>query len=83
MACAKPLVVVTGEKTPLYNFLKGKKCTEIVTSDRNINFTNSIRKLANNKELREEMGINGYNEIINNYSKKIVVSNYAKLLNSL
>jgi glycosyltransferase involved in cell wall biosynthesis len=83
MACSKPMIVITGEKTPLYNFLKGKNCAEIVTSDRNINFTNSIRKLANNKELREEMGINGYNEIINNYSKKIVVSNYAKLLNSL
>ncbi len=83
MACAKPLVVVTGEKTPLFNFLKGKNCAEIVTSNRNVNFTNSIRKLANNKELREEMGINGYNEIIKNYSKKIVVSRYAKLLNSL
>jgi glycosyltransferase involved in cell wall biosynthesis len=83
MACAKPLVVVTGEKTPLFNFLKGKNCAEIVTSDRNVNFTNSIRKIANNKELREEMGINGYNEIIKNYSKKIVVSRYAKLLNSL
>ncbi|MFZ4671035.1 MAG: glycosyltransferase family 4 protein [Flavobacterium sp.] len=83
MACAKPLVVVTGEKTPLFNFLKGNNCAEIVTSDRNLNFTNSIRKLANNKALREEMGINGYNEIIKNYSKKVVVSRYANLLNSL
>jgi glycosyltransferase involved in cell wall biosynthesis len=83
MACAKSLVVVTGEKTPLFNFLRGNNCAEIVTSDRNINFTNSIRKLANNKELREEMGINGYNEIIKNYSKKVVVSRYANLLNSL
>jgi glycosyltransferase involved in cell wall biosynthesis len=83
MACAKPLVVVTGEKTPLFNFLRLNNCAEIVTSDRNANFTNSIRKLANNKELREEMGINGYNEIIKNYSKKVVVSKYANLLNSI
>ena len=83
MACAKVLVVITGKKTPLFNFLNGKNCAEIITSDRNLNFTNSIRKLANNKELRDEMGINGYNEIINNYSKKLVVSKYAKLLNSL
>ncbi len=83
MACSKPMIVITGEKTPLYNFLKGKNCSEIVTSDRNINFTNAIRKLANNKKLRQEMGVNGYNEIINNYSKKVVVSNYANLLNSL
>jgi colanic acid biosynthesis glycosyl transferase WcaI len=83
MACAKPLVVVTGEKTPLYNFLNGKNCAELVTFDRNVNFTNSIRRLANNKELREELGINGYKEIIKNYSKKVVVSKYANLLNSL
>ena len=83
MACAKPLIVITGEKTPLYNFLNGKNCAELVTSDRNVNFTKSIRKLAKNKELREEMGINGYNEIVKNYSKKVVVSKYANLVNSL
>jgi colanic acid biosynthesis glycosyl transferase WcaI len=83
MACAKPIIVVTGENTPLYSFLKDKNCSELVTSDRNVSFTNAIRKLAHNKELREEMGLNGYNEIIKNYSKKVVVSKYAKLLNSL
>ena len=25
MACAKPIIVVTGQDTPLYNFLKDKK----------------------------------------------------------
>lgn len=83
MACAKPIIVATGENTPLYSFLKDKNCSELVTSDRNVSFTNAIRKLAHNKELREEMGLNGYNEIIKNYSKKGVVSKYAKLLNSL
>jgi glycosyltransferase involved in cell wall biosynthesis len=83
MACAKPLVVITGEKTPLYNFLKDKNCAELVSNDRNVNFTNAIRKLAKHKELREELGVNGYNQIINNYSKEVIVSNYANLLNSL
>ncbi len=83
MACAKPLVVITGENTPLYNFLKDKNCAEIVSNDRNVNFKNAIIKLAKHKELREELGVNGYNEILNNYSKKVVVSNYANLLNSL
>ena len=83
MACAKPIIVVTGEKTPLYNFLKDKHCSELITNNRNVNFTDAIKKLANNKVLRDKMGINGYNEIIKNYSKKVVVSKYAKLLNSL
>lgn len=83
MACAKPLVVVTGENTPLFKYLNSKNCAEIVTTNRNINFTNSIRKLAKDKDLREKMGINGYNEVIKNYSKKIVISKYVNLLNSL
>jgi glycosyltransferase involved in cell wall biosynthesis len=83
MACAKPLIVVTGEKSPLFNFLNEKNCAEIVTHNRNVNFTNSIRKLANNKELRDELGSNGYRDIIANYSKKAIVLKYANLLNSL
>lgn len=83
MACAKPLIVVTGEKTPLYNFLKDKNCALLISNNKNVNFTSAIRKLAIHNKLREELGFNGYNEIINNYSKKVVVSNYASLLNLL
>ncbi len=83
MACAKPLIIITGEKTPLYNFLKGKNCAELITSDRNVNFTSAIRKLANDEKLRKELGMNGYKEISNNYSKEVMVSNYANLLNSM
>ncbi len=83
MACAKPLVVITSEDTPLYNFLIGKNCAEIITKDRNVNFTNSIIKLIKNKELRKQLGNNGRNEIIKNYSKKVVVQKYSNLLNSL
>ena len=83
MACAKPLIVVTGEKTPLYNFLKDKNCAELITNNRNVNFTEAIRKLAFNKELRVRLGKNGYSEIMKNYSKKVVVSKYADLFKSL
>ena len=83
MACAKPIVVVTGEKTPLYNFLKDKNCSELVTNDRNVNFTEAIRRLASDKELRERLGKNGYDVIIKNYSKKVVVTKYLNLLKSL
>jgi glycosyltransferase involved in cell wall biosynthesis len=83
MACAKPMIVITGEKTPLYNFLKGKNCAELITNNRNVNFTNAIRKLSNDENLRRELGLNGYKEIINNYSKEVIVSKYANLLNSL
>ena len=83
MACAKPIIVVTGLNTPLYNFLKDKNCSELITNNRNVNFTQAIKKLAFDKELRERLGNNGYAEIIKNYSKKVVVSKYANLLKAL
>lgn len=83
MACGKPMIIVTGEKTPLYNFLQNKKCSELITSNRNIEFVKSIRRLAKNKNLREELGTNGFNEIKNNYSKEVVVKQYAQLLKSI
>ncbi len=83
MACAKPLIVITGDKTPLYNFLSSKNCAELIVSNINVNFTNAIRKLAQNRELREELGNNGYKQIICNYSKEIVVKKYVKLLRTL
>ncbi len=83
MACAKPLVVVTGDKTPLHIFLNGKNCAELIVEKRNINFTKSIRKLANDSILREQLGQNGYNEIVKNYSKKVIIAKYVNLFNSL
>jgi colanic acid biosynthesis glycosyl transferase WcaI len=82
MACAKPLIVMTGEGTPLFNFLRDKNCSELITNDSKDSFTHAIRKLANDEKLRYELGANGYKEIIGNYSKEVVVSNYANLLNS-
>lgn len=83
MACAKPLIVVSGEKTPIFNFLRNKHCSLLVSNNRNVNFTNAIRILANDKKLREELGLNGHNEIIKNYSQNAIIPKYVKLLNSL
>jgi glycosyltransferase involved in cell wall biosynthesis len=83
MACAKPLIVISGDKTPLYNFLSKKNCAELIVNNRNVNFINAIRKLAYNRELREELGNNGYKEIISNYSKEVVVTKYVNLLRKL
>ncbi|WP_252624495.1 glycosyltransferase family 4 protein [Aquirufa antheringensis] len=83
MACAKPIIVVTGEKTPLYNFLENKNCSLLITNDRNSGFTEAIRKLANDKALREKLGNNGYELIVNKYSKRVILSKYADLFKAL
>lgn len=83
MACAKPIIVIAGENSPLYNFLKDKNCSELITNNRNVNFTRAIKKLAFDKDLRVRLGNNGYDEIIKNFSKKVIVSKYVNLLKSL
>lgn len=83
MACAKPIIVVTGERTPLYNFLENKNCSLLITNDRNSGFTEAIRKLANDKALREKLGNNGYELIVNKYSKRVILSKYADLFKAL
>jgi glycosyltransferase involved in cell wall biosynthesis len=83
MACAKPLIVITGEKSPLFNFFKNKQCAELITIDRNVNFTNSIKNFASNEQFRKDFGNNGFNEIINNFTKEAIVNKYVLLLNSL
>ncbi len=83
MACAKPLIVVTGDKTPLFNFLCNKDCSELITVDRNEQFVKSVRKLASDKNLRLELGKKGFKHIHDSYSKEIVISKYVNLLNSI
>ena len=74
MACAKPLVVCSGENTPIINFLNDKDCAFLVTK-KNVQFkVNSIANFIRTtpkKEL-ERMGKNGYVNIANNYSKEKV-----------
>jgi glycosyltransferase involved in cell wall biosynthesis len=85
MACAKPLVVCSGENTPIINFLNDKDCAFLVTK-KNVQFkVNSIANFIRStpsSEL-ERMGKNGYVNIANNYSKEKVTGEYAELVTSL
>lgn len=83
MATAKPLIAVCSLESPLYNFLSDKHCSILISKERNQQFVKSIRKLARDKELRNQLGRNGYNHIIDNYSKEKVISKYVNLLNSI
>lgn len=83
MACAKPLIAVTGEKTPLYNFLINKNCSILVTDNRNAGFTKAVKELASDVELRKELGQNALSLISKRYNKSSVVLEYESLLNNL
>ena len=83
MACSKPMIVITGENTPLYNFLKPLNCSILISDNRNEEFVDSITKLANSKSKQEELAQNGYDIIQQYYTKEKVVSQYLNLFENL
>ncbi len=83
MACAKPLIVITGKNTPLYNFLENLNCSILITENRNEEFVQSILELANNKEKQNEFGRNGYDVIQKHYTSEKVIVQYLKIFESL
>lgn len=83
MACSKPLIVVTGQNTPLHNFLYGLNCSILITENRNENFVNAVIELANNENKRNLLGQNGFNEILNSYTKERIVEKYVNIFDRL
>ena len=83
MASSKPLIITTGENSPLYNFFKNINAAILISNDINENFVNAILKLINNKNLAIEIGNNGLQIIHNNYTKEKIIEKYLFLFNSL
>jgi len=83
MACSKPMIVITGENTPLYNFLENLNCSLLISNNRNENFEKSILYLLNNESKRIELGQNGYDVIQKYFTKEKVVSQYINLFENL
>lgn len=85
MACERPLLVSSGENTPIINFLKDKGCAKLIIEkdfdkkvDEMVNWLRGVTK----KELKE-MGKNGLAEIQAKYTKEIVTDMYADLVKAL
>lgn len=83
MACSKPIIVITGENTPLYNFLKPLNCSILISNNRNEEFVHSITELANNESKKQELVQNGYDIIQQYYTKEKVVTQYLNLFENL
>lgn len=85
MACAKSLIVISGNNTPIINFLKDKDCAFILTER---NMQSNVAKMADvlrGTSLSEfkRLGENGYLSIENNYSKEKVTGEYVRVLDGL
>ena len=78
-----PMIVITGENTPLYNFLKPLNCSILISNKRNEEFVHSITELANNESKKHELAQNGYDIIQQSYTKEKVVAQYLNLFENL
>ncbi len=87
MSCAKPLLVISSENTPIYDFLKPLNCSYLVSRGDLVNNYSVLEKtldqvLIRKKEL-SELGLTGFKHIQNRYTKEVVTSKYVELVNEL
>lgn len=85
MACERPLLVSSGENTPIVNFLKDKGCAKLITEkdfDKKVN--EMVEWLRNvTKEELSLMGKKGLAEIQAKYTKEKVTDMYVDLVDSI
>ena len=83
MACGKPLMVSSGENTPIVNFLTGVGCAKLFTSNEG-----RVEQMAewisnvSSDELKG-MGDKGRSVVMEKYTKEIVTGQYVELIDSL
>jgi glycosyltransferase involved in cell wall biosynthesis len=85
MACERPMLILSGENTPIVNFLKGKGCAKLIT---NKNFDEKVEEmvdwLANtDREKLREMGRKGLEVIEKGYTKERVTRMYGEIIQGL
>jgi glycosyltransferase involved in cell wall biosynthesis len=85
MACERPMLILSGENTPIINFLDGKGCAKLVTEKdfgRKVDIMVDWLKNVTKDELRE-MGRKGLAEIQAKYTKEKVTNMYVDLVDEL
>ena len=85
MACERPLLVSSGENTPIVNFLKDKGCAKLIMEkdfDKKVDEMEDWLKNITKEDL-QQMGKNGLAEIQTKYTKNIVTGMYADLVKEL
>lgn len=85
MACERPMLILSGENTPIVNFLKDKDCAKLITEkDFDKKVDEMVEWLRNtSKDDLQRMGKNGLAEIRAKYTKEIVTGMYADLVKEL
>lgn len=85
MACQRPMLILSGDNTPIVNFLKDKGCAKLITEkgfDKKVDEMVEWLSHVTKEELRE-MGKRGLAEIEAKYTKEKVTDMYVDLVDSL
>ena len=85
MACERPLLVLSGENTPIVNFLQDKHCAKLITEqdfERKVDEMDKWLRSVTKEDLRR-MGKNGLAVIQESYTKEKVTDLYVNLVDSL
>ena len=85
MACQRPLLVLSGEGTPIVNFLQDKGCAKLITEqdfEKKVYLMKDWLSSVTKEELRE-MGKRGLAEIQAKYTKEKVTDMYVDLVDGL
>lgn len=85
MACERPLLVLSGENTPIVNFLKDKGCAKLITEQ---DFESKVDEMVTwlrsvSRDELKEMGRKGLAEIEAKYTKEKVTDMYVELVDTL
>ena len=85
MACAKPLLICSGEGTPIVEFLQNHDCAKLITEK---DFDKKIDEMVHwlqciSKERLTGIGHNGLSIIEKCYAKDVVTNQYIKLIDEL
>lgn len=85
MACERPMLILSGENTPIVNFLEGKGCAKLITEkdfDKKVDMMVEWLMSVTKEELAQ-MGKNGLAEIQAKYTKEKVTDMYCDLVKDL
>jgi colanic acid biosynthesis glycosyl transferase WcaI len=85
MACGRPLLVCSGDNTPIVNFLKPVGCAKLVTNHDLEAKTDEMYEWIKGmtREKLREMGAKGEAVIQAEYTKEIVTKKYVELVDGL
>lgn len=85
MACSRPLLVCSGDNTPIVNFLKPVGCAKIVTNHDLEQKTDEMAQWLSSmtREKLRKMGAKGETVIKQSYTKEKVTKQYLELVNSI